>query len=241
MILRRLLPEPFIEFDLESTEGRTALESLYAVPESTWLRLNLIASVNGYAAGDDGTSESLTNRVDRRILGTIRRLADTVLVGAQSVRAEGYFVPKTATLAILTGSGDLSGHQIPSDVPEGKVIVLCPTTAVAMVNSTLDVQHATIIELPATAGTSSLDLGDAIVSLHELGHRNIVCEGGPTLAGQLIESGLVNEICLSTSPQLSAATIPVLPGLSSSLPLRLVHLLSDPDGHLFARWQLATR
>ena len=238
MILRRLHPEPFTEIDLDSTEGRVVLDGLYAVPESPWLRVNLIASVNGSAAGADGTSESLTNRVDRRILGTIRRLSDAVLVGAQSVRTEGYFLPKTAPLAILTGSGDLTGHRIPSDVAVGKVIVLCPSSAAAKVRSTLNAEHASIIELDAIDSPAALDLTGAMGALRQLGYNNIVCEGGPTLAGRLIDARLVDEVCLSTSPQISSIAMPVFPGLSTSRPLRLEQLLSDPDGHLFARWRV---
>ncbi len=103
MILRRLVPAG-PELDLDD---RPALLDLYRPPRSTWLRLNMVATVDGAAAGSDGTSESLTNRADRRILGVIRELADVVLVGAASVRAEGYQLPKRAPLAVVTRSGDL--------------------------------------------------------------------------------------------------------------------------------------
>ena len=99
-------------FDALDETGLTRLLDLYQPPAPDWLRINLIVSVSGSAAGPDGTSESLTNRTDRRILGVIRRQADLVVVGAASVRAEGYRIPATATLGIVTGTGDLAGHRI---------------------------------------------------------------------------------------------------------------------------------
>ena len=239
MILRRLHPEPGAEIDAGSDEGRAALDDFYAYPRERWLRLNFIASVNGQAAGSDGTSDSLTNWVDRRILGTIRRLGDLVLVGAGSLRTEGYFLPKTAPLAIVTTSGDLTGHRIPDDVAAGRIIVLCPSAAAPAVRSTLRAPAASIIELGASPDRPGVDLAAAIDALHALGYHRIVCEGGPTLAGQLVNAGLVDELCLSTSPQLSALVMPVLPGLTSAHALQLTLLLADADGQLYARWRLA--
>ena len=239
MILRRLHPEPGAEIDAGSDEGRAALDDFYAYPRERWLRLNFIASVNGQAAGSDGTSDSLTNRVDRRILGTIRRLGDLVLVGAGSLRTEGYFLPKTAPLAIVTTSGDLTGHRIPDDVAAGRIIVLCPSAAAPAVRSTLRAPAASIIELGASPDRPGVDLAAAIDALHALGYHRIVCEGGPTLAGHLVNAGLVDELCLSTSPQLSALVMPVLPGLTSAHALQLTLLLADADGQLYARWRLA--
>lgn len=236
MKLRQLVPWPSVEIDADTLDGRETLSGLYAAPQRRWLRINLVASVNGQAAGADGTSESLTNRVDRRILGILRRLADIVLVGAASVRTEGYFLPKSAPLAIVTRSGDLSGHRIPRDVPAGKVIVLCPSASAATVRATLGIENAAIIELDTASGRASVNLAEATHSLRALGHEGIVCEGGPNLASQLLNAGLVDELCLSTSPQVSATDTRVLPGLAANLPLRLEHLLSDSEGYLFARW-----
>jgi riboflavin biosynthesis pyrimidine reductase len=240
VIIRRLHPEPFKEIDADTDDGQSALSAFYAPRRKRWLRVNLIASVNGAAAGADGTSESLTNRVDRRILGTIRRRADIVLVGAASVRTEGYFLPKTAPLAIITGSGDLTGHRIPRDVPAGKVLVLCPSTAAATVRDTLDAENVSILELGTSDGHAKLNPAEAIQALRALGNDSIVCEGGPNLAGQLLNADLVDELCLSTSPQLSATVLPVLPGLTVNHSLHLEQLLSDSDGHLFARWTVST-
>lgn len=228
MTLRSLLPGQEADVDLD------ALADLYRPPRARWLRLNVIASVNGSVAGSDGTSQSLTNRTDRKILGVIRRAADLVLVGASSVRAEGYFLPRSARLAILTGSGDLTGHRIPADVAPGRILILCPPEAVGMVRATLGGAAIEIVELPGPR----IDPADAAAALHRLGHESIVCEGGPTLAAQLLDADLVDELCLSTSPQLLPLRVPVLPNLAAGKHLQLAHLLLDEESTLYARWVL---
>jgi riboflavin biosynthesis pyrimidine reductase len=230
--LTRLIPSTAAEFDLDSEGAAAELSELYRPPRKRWLRLNLVASINGNAAGPDGTSDGLTSRTDRRILGAIRRLSDVVLVGASSVRKEGYFLPKTAPLAIITGSGDLSGHQIPVDVAAGRVIVLCPPSAQDALESSLGDRAVTVITLPGPR----ISPAEAVTALHRLGHDSIVCEGGPSLAAQLIDADLVDELCLSTSPMLNGTDVPVLSGLARGKTLQLSQLLTDPASGLYARW-----
>jgi riboflavin biosynthesis pyrimidine reductase len=232
--LTRLIPGPSAEFDLESEGAAAELLELYRPPRRRWLRLNFVASINGSVAGPDGTSEGLTSRTDRRILGTIRRLSDVVLVGASSVRKEGYFLPKTAPLAIITGSGDLSGHQIPAEVPAGRVIVLCPPDAQDALSASLGSIPVTVITVPGPRMSPT----EADAALHRVAHDSIVCEGGPSLAAQLVDADLVDELCLSTSPVLNGTDVPVLPDLARGKILHLSQLLVDPDGMLYARWAL---
>ncbi len=233
MILKRLLPEPLQNVGLDNGSAED-LSLLYAVPQREWLRLNFIASVNGNVVGDDGTSQGLTNAVDRKILGTIRRLADIVLVGANSVRKEGYFMPKTSPLAIVTGSGNLSGHSIPAHVKAQQLLVLCPPEAAAEVNRTLDGRSATIIHV---AGPR-MNPRAMVHALRARGYAHIVCEGGPSLAAQLIDAREVKELCLSMSPVVNATQAPLLPGLARNAPLTLNQLLVDGGGTLYSRWIL---
>ncbi len=54
-----------------------------------WLRANMVSSVDG-AAHHDGRSQPLSGAADMRIFGVLRGLADAVVVGAETVRQEGY-------------------------------------------------------------------------------------------------------------------------------------------------------
>lgn len=206
---------------------RTALLELYRPPRDRWLRLNLVATVDGSVAGADGTSETLTSRTDRRILGVLRELADVVLVGAGSVRAEGYLLPKRAQLAIATRSGDLSGHRV-GEVD--RVTVFGPESARAAVATTLGARFAPIGETPSAL----------VAALRTEGWTSIVCEGGPTLAAELLAASLVDELCLTTSPQLGGRFLPLLGAAVPATRLTLAGLLTDEDGMVFARWRTSS-
>ena len=241
MILTRVHPGAAESFELDAETTRARLLELYASPQDLWLRLNLVTSVSGSAAGSDGTSETLTNVADRRILGVIRELSDVVLVGASSVRAEGYQLPRRSTLAIVTASGNLAGHKLTVDDPS-RIVVVCPPSVVDRVRSTLG--DATIL----TTATQTTQTHEGrippfaiIDALREAGYSSIVCEGGPDRAAQLVSAGLVDEVCMTTSPVLAAVSLaPFGAELTSSVPLGLTQLLVDSAGSIYARWSIAS-
>jgi riboflavin biosynthesis pyrimidine reductase len=229
--LTRIYPAPAEQIDVDDRER---LLELYRPPRAEWLRVNLIGSVTGAAVGVDGTSESLSNPVDRRILGVIRELADVVLIGAQSLRAEGYQHPRRSRLAIVTMSGELGGHRIAPADPAP--IVLCPPTAVATVDAEL--HGAEVVAIDPRDG--SLSPVDVIAALRALGLASIVCEGGPALAAQLLDAGLVDELCLSTAPVVGGPVLPLSgAGATTSRAVSLSQLLVDESNGLYARWTVS--
>lgn len=223
---------PAATFDPHTDDGLARLREQYRPPAPDWLRINLIVSVSGSAAGPDGTSESLTNRTDRRILGVIRRHADLVLVGAASVRTEGYRIPSATTLGIVTGSGDLTGHRIEAH-ETARLVVLCPAAAAERVAATLP--GCTVLVVPDVDGC--LDPADLLAAARGTGARSIVCEGGPSLVAQLAAIGAVDEVCLTTSPMLTGTTLPSLGAAAfDPIALRPELLMVDDDGALYSRW-----
>ena len=238
MILSRVFPGKVVSLDLESSDARDRLADLYRPPHHEWLRLNLIASVSGGATGSDGTSETLTNPADRKLLGVIRSLADVVLVGAASVRAEGYFVPRHAALAVVTSSGDLSGHRITATGERGPLLVLCPAKSVKKAQSTVGSATVRIIAVDDAEGI--LSAPDIVGALRAEGFASIVSEGGPALAAHLLHGGVVNELCLSTSPTLNGARIPAFGSAETAdRPLKLHQLMVDDASGVYARWLVA--
>ncbi len=240
MTLRRVVPSVDGAMDgppeMVDPDDRERLLELYVPPQREWLRLNLVTSVSGSAAGSDGTSETLTSRVDRRILGVIRELADVVLVGANSVRVEGYQLPKRAALAIVTRSGELGGHRVAAraagDAPSGaggrSVFVIGPESARAACAASIG---GTFLAVPDDRVDTMLAV------LRDQGFASIVCEGGPNLAGQLLEAGVVDEVCLTTRPRLNGSALPVFGTQpATEREVELAQLLLDDDGSLFARW-----
>lgn len=236
-MLRRVVPVEGGELDLDAPDARATLLDWYAPPAAECVRLNLVTTLDGRAAGSDGTSESLTSRADRTILGVIRELADVVLVGAESVRREGYVRPRAAALAIVTASGDLTGHQL-SAHPDRMSPVFVLTTAPGAARAAATVPDATVVVLES-APTDHIDLGDAIAALRLEGYIGIVAEGGPRLAEQLVRSSLIDELCLTVMPRLGGPALPVLGATAAAVtPLAAVQLLVDESGAQFGRWSL---
>ncbi len=236
MILRPVHPVPQDPVVVGEPDARDRLRKLYRrAADAPGIRLDLIASVDGSAGGDDGTSESLSSRADRAILGAIRAESDVVLVGAATLRAEGYLVPRTARLAVITATGELGGVPTGEAEDADRLLVLGPEAARGRVTSTLAAPHR-FVPLPAE-DDGRVDLAAALDALRGLDAPRIVCEGGPSLAAALLDAGLVGELCLSTSPRLVGGALPVLGAAArASVPLTLASLLVDDAGGLYARW-----
>ena len=113
MIVTELSPRSLdtIDIDADRDAARAWIAARYGSAEAETVRLNMITSLTGSAVGGDGTSETLTGGADRLILSAIRAAADAVIVGAQTVRAESYLLPRSATLAVVTRSGSLEGCE----------------------------------------------------------------------------------------------------------------------------------
>ncbi len=94
------------------------------------------------------------------------------------------------------------------------------------------------------AGETEVDLSWALDALADRALVRVLAEGGPRLLGDLIAAGLVDELCLSTSPQLvgGPAVRPVHldAWIDPVLTARPSHLLHH-DGMLLGRWTLDAR
>ena len=58
--------------------------------DRAWLRVNFVSTLDGAVSGADGRSGSINTPADHRVFRVLRELADAVVVGAGTVRAEGY-------------------------------------------------------------------------------------------------------------------------------------------------------
>jgi riboflavin biosynthesis pyrimidine reductase len=235
MLLTPVLPVgPSV--DIADADGRAWLESVYAADPGPFVRLNMITSLTGSPAGPDGTSESLSNRVDRAVLGIIRGHADVAIVGAQSVRAEGYIVPRSARLAVVTRSGDLTGHRLGAS-PEGAppVLVLCPQPREAAVRARLADLNAEVVGVPEERD-GTLEPRRILAALRARGLESVVCEGGPTLAGRFIAADVVDEVCVTVAPALTPSPGPFIPiGTDDDPPGAVVGMLVDQSGFSYLR------
>lgn len=234
MRVARVRPAPMLEVDLEGDELGEWLTGEYALEGDSWLRLNLISAIGGQITGPSGGSDDLADGIDRPLLKVLRGMADVVLIGAASLRAEGYTLPRRAPLAVATASGDLTGHALPDEVDPGRLLVLCPAPAIERVRGTVG-DRATIVPLPTDPRE---DPASALAALHDRGLRRIVCEGGGALASALIAAGLVTEFCHSSAPVISSPGAPLIVGDVPLTTARLDLLLLDGTDRTYARWAL---
>jgi riboflavin biosynthesis pyrimidine reductase len=249
--VRQLFPSP----DSACQESVALdLPALYAYPPGPWLRGNMVASADG-AASLGGVTEHLSSDADRRVFGLLRALADVVLVGAATVRAEHYGPARRSQLwsalragrtpappiAVLSSRLDLdpASRLFTEAEPDARTIVI--TTAQAPADSRAHLaRHADVI----TAGEASVDLTAAVRALAGLGHQRVLTEGGPRLLAQLAAAGLLDELCLTTGPLLAGPGAGRIvsgdPFPAGPQPLTLAHVLED-GGFLLCRYTRKTR
>jgi len=193
-----------------------ALSSLYARADrsETWLRVNFVSSVDG-AATVDGVSGGLGGDADHRVFDLLRELCDVVIVGAGTVRAESYGpmrlqqpsadrrvargLPPHPVFAIVSQGLDLDpGSRVFTDAPVRPIIIATDAAPRDRRDRLAAVADIVI------AGGDELDPVAMTVALAERGLTQQHCEGGPSLFGTLIAAGVVDELCLTMSPQLVA-------------------------------------
>jgi riboflavin biosynthesis pyrimidine reductase len=230
--VRRLVPDPSEDVDLDGEALDAWLRERYELAGDAWLRLNLISALGGQITGPSGSSNDLAAGIDRPLLKLLRAVSDVVLVGAASVRAEGYTIPRRAPLAVATMSGDLDGHVFPGDLEPGRLLVLCPPQAEQRVRDSV----GTAAELLLIDGDPMAEPRLLTEALRGRGLARIVCEGGGALASRLLAAGLVDEFCHSLAPVVVSPGAPLTVGDVPLTTGRLEGLLLDETDRLYARW-----
>jgi riboflavin biosynthesis pyrimidine reductase len=197
--------------------------------DQAFVRLNMISSADGGSAVG-GTSGALGNREDHAVFGALREHADAVLVGMATVVAEHYQPPKFPHLRIyvIAKTPDVSGA--PGLFASGRATLVLPEDAGPGPEGVPDLR----------AGTGGqVDLRK-VASL--LAGKVVVMEGGPTLAGQMVTLGLVDELFLTVAPRVIAGgSARVAHGPDADpTPWQLLHGFVDDQGFLFLRYGQAS-
>jgi riboflavin biosynthesis pyrimidine reductase len=231
-------------------EDLARLYAYPAQPDRAWVRANFVSTLDGSATGPDGRTGTINTESDVRVFAALRALSDVVLVGAGTVRAEGYRAVQVReswrrfrtslglapvpTLAVVTSSLALPESLL--DVPDGGGPVLVVTVA------DVDPDHRGQIESRLgpgsviTAGERTVDAARCIEELSARGLPRVLCEGGPALLSDLAAAGLLDELCLTLTPVLVGGTGPrIAHGLPLDVTLRLEHLIQTQDV-LLTRW-----
>ncbi len=232
------------------------LLALYRHPAPTgraWLRTNFISTLDGSIQGPDGRSGTINTESDHRVFALHRALADVILVGAQTVRTEGYrAVDLTGpqrdlraaeglrpfpTLAVVTGAAALDpAVATAAEQPYGPVLIITGDAAAEASLSRLVDAGAEVVRLPG----ARVDPREVVGLLLDRGLPRILCEGGPHLHRDLLAAGLVDELSLTLSPtavggagQRSTSG----PALPDPPQFRLQHVLAADDQTVFLTYR----
>jgi riboflavin biosynthesis pyrimidine reductase len=243
--MRALLPEPADDVDVHAWYATDWLEP-------GGLRVNFVSSADG-AATAGGLSKGLQTPGDNRVFAALRDLADVVLAGAGTARDENYRavrlperrqairreygLPDHLPIAVISNALrlDPTAELFSPDAP-ARTIVITAEACDPEVRATLSGVADVII-----AGDEAVDLHVARQALEARGLRRILCEGGPTLFGDMARTAVADELCLSISPLLAGpGPRRIIAGnlwTADPRELRLTALLEE-DSALFARYRL---
>ena len=240
-LFTRLLPEA--ASDLSAADVAAAVPG--EPPEDRpFLLVNMIATADGRAT-ISGRTAPIANRADYELFHALRTRVDAVMVGAETVRVEGYgrMVPDPENRAareragldahpyavLVTRTARLSPGVGLLAAPENRVVVLTPSP-----DATLPPTEAPITYVRA-------ELEDGVRRLRtELDIRSVLCEGGPAILGALLRAGLVDELHLVIAPKLAGGEHPltVVSGPELDPPRDLTLLAAhESGGYLFLRYR----
>ncbi|MGP4002125.1 pyrimidine reductase family protein [Streptomyces sp. 8N706] len=239
------------EWDLDELADAYPYPDAQGGSGQAWLRGNMVASLDG-AAHHGGRSHPLSSDADMRIFGVLRGLADVVVVGAETVRREGYrparvrkaFAARRAAhgqspapvIAVVTASLDLDFSTPLFTEPVVPTIVL---TGAAHHAHRADVARAAGADVIVAGDGEGIEPAKAVRALADRGHHRLLTEGGPRLLGQFAAAGVLDELCLTVAPLATVGAAPrIMDGHAIEEPERfdLASVLEEA-GYLFTRYR----
>lgn len=216
--------------DVQGELSEDQLRELYAAPRTPWLRVNMVSTVDGAATGATGRSGSINNAPDQRVFDILRELCDAVLVGAGTLRAEGYGLLDKPLVVVSR-----SGH-VPEKLRGGSPgqVRLATCDAAERLDEARDVLGEDCVHV---LGEHRVDLAALKADLVALGYTDLLSEGGPHLLRDMLFEGVVDELTATFVPRLLGG--PHHPRITAGppvdVPLRLAVLLEE-DSTLLGRW-----
>ncbi len=205
------------------------IRRLYTRPQAIgrpWVRTNFVSTLDGASSAEDGRSGALGGAIDTRVFEILRSLSDVIVVGAGTARTEGYG-PTSRPIAVVSRSLDIPQRLL---VPGNAVITTAdaPADQLDELRKTLDV---------IAFGENQIDWSDVLDSFPQRGWRNVLCEGGPSLHGDLAGLDLIDEVCLTIAPVLAAGPAPRIAHGPEAVdrPMTLCHAI-EAEGVLLTRW-----
>ncbi|WP_417561933.1 pyrimidine reductase family protein [Microbacterium sp.] len=232
---------------------RGELLRAYALDDRTSprVRMNFVASADG-AGTLGGRSGTLGGATDRALMEVLRAMTDAIVVGAGTVRTEGYGgvrppadevawrraggLTDAPRLVVVSRSLRLTpGDPVFAEAASRPIVV---TSGVA--DARLRAQIGEVADV-LVCGEDAVDLAAMTAALAEEGMPQLLCEGGPHLFGSLLDAGLVDEVCLTLSPRVVGGRAGRITAGAAEADRRmeLRSVLHDDEGFVFLRYARA--
>jgi riboflavin biosynthesis pyrimidine reductase len=211
------------------------------------LYANFVASLDGVVAieplADSSSIIAAGSEADRLVMGLLRAFADAVIIGAGTLRAAPdhrwtaqYILPDQAPAfaelraALRKGPGP----RLVVVTASGRVDVAHPALEEeALVLTTASGAQVLRGHVPAATTVQTLSDGAAVAPravadvVRAAGHDLLLCEGGPTVLGDVVERGLADRYVFYIAPKLlgsgglGAISALVAPTISDARELRI--------------------
>jgi riboflavin biosynthesis pyrimidine reductase len=211
-----------------------------------WVRTNFATSVDGAITGGDGRSGSVNSAADQVVFELLRALSHAVVVGAGTVRSEGYpaldvdprwqatrrglGLPVDLPVVAVTSRADVP----PSfrDQPVGRVLLATHAASPGLAQAREQLGDDQVL----VVGDDVVDDRTLVSALRDRGWSRLICEGGPHLHRSMLAAGVVDEIALSVTPVVVGGDGP---RITNGGPLEAAYrpaVLVEEDGTLMGRW-----
>ena len=210
-----------------------------------FVTLKLAVTLDGRLAARDGSSRWVTNEETRRYVHTRRLEADAILVGSGTVLSDDPSLtvrdveaPRQPLALVLDSRG-----RVPADArifERGDVVMVTTVSCPHDKQLAWKEAGAEVLVLPASEG--GVDLDALIAETGRRGLLELFCEGGATLATELVRHRLVDRLELHIGAKMVGDGGPSLGDLgvetmSSAIGFRLVeaHVAGDDLVATYAR------
>lgn len=242
--VRRLLPEPGTA---DPVTEYLAVDRP-APADRPWVVVGMITTLDG-ASATDGTSGGLGGPADSELLRAVRGIADAVVVGAGTVRAEDYGPLRHSDevrsarsaagrstdpprLVIVSGSlGVTPDLRVFDGAPVPPLVCTSERADQAAIDALAPVAEVLV------AGEESVDVHAVLRRLRDDGVDVVVCEGGPTLNAAMVDAGVVDEWCVTVAPLIAGGDSQrIVSGAAPGDGEYGLESLLTADGLLFGRW-----
>jgi riboflavin biosynthesis pyrimidine reductase len=230
--VKRILPEPAASTTVADAYGVSRQRHPDGRP---WIGMCMVMSIDGSTVVN-GNSQALSSPADLSVLVGLRKISDVIIVGAATVRLEGYGPPSKPGLAVgvvtratnLSEDVDLTSKLFTS----GSGFLIMPQDANLDDDATAKIASAEITTV--RSGRGSVDLAAA---MRQIDGTFAQLEGGAALNAAMFAADLVDEINITISPRIVGGDGPRLSSRAPEMLLRyeIAHVLED-DGFLFVRY-----